>query len=70
MRDKIIEIIKEENRKLNPIEIMDKIKENSSREELRELIHELDLMCRDGILRCGSGNTYFFNDWLNLKFIL
>ena len=64
MRDKIIEIIKEENRKLNPIEIMDKIKENSSREELRELIHELDLMCRDGILRCGSGNTYFFNDLL------
>lgn len=64
MRDAIIEIIKRENRKLNPIEIIDEIKENSSREDLTELIHELDLMCRDGILRHSSGNTYFFNDLL------
>ena len=64
MRNEIINVLKKENRKLNPIEIIDLIKKNSSREELRDLIHELDLMCRDGILRCSSGNTYFFNDLL------
>ncbi len=62
MRDEILKILNSTNKKLNPIEIMDMIKENSTREELRELIHELDLMCRDGILRCSTGNTYILND--------
>ena len=62
MRDKIIEVIEQNNRKMNPKEILDQITDNGSVEELRELIHELDLMVRDGILRCGSGQTYFFND--------
>ena len=62
MRDEILRIIEENNRKLNPKEIMDLIKENSTVEELRELIHELDLLCRDGILRCSTGNTYIKND--------
>ena len=64
MRDEILKILNSTNKKLNPIEIMDMIKENSTREELRELIHELDLMCRDGILRCSTGNTYILNDLL------
>ena len=64
MRDEILRVIEEENRKLNPKEILDLIKEDNTVDDLRSLIHELDLMCRDGILRCGSGNTYFYNDLL------
>ena len=62
MRDKILEIIKSENRRLNPKEILDLMVENGSVDELRNLIHELDLMCRDGILRTSTGNTYVLND--------
>ena len=62
MREKIIDIITNENRGLNPIEIMDKIKKNNTVDDLRSLIHELDLLCRDGILRCTSGNNYIIND--------
>ena len=64
MREEILKILNSTNRKLNPKEIMDMIKEDNTVEELRELIHELDLMCRDGILRCTSGNTYVMNDLL------
>jgi ribonuclease R len=64
MRDKILEIIQKENRRLNPKEILDLIKDNGTVDELRDLIHELDLMCRDGILRTSSGNTYVMNDLL------
>ena len=62
MRDDILRIIDENNKKLNPKEIMDLIKEDSTVDDLRDLIHELDLLCRDGILRCASGNTYIKND--------
>ncbi len=65
MRDKILNIIETEHRRLDPKEIMDRINKNSSVEELRSLIHELDLMCRDGILRCSKGNTYVKNDIIN-----
>ena len=41
---------------------MDLIKEDNTVDDLRNLIHELDLMCRDGILRTSSGNTYIIND--------
>ncbi len=61
-RENILEVIKSENRKLNPKEILDEIKDDGSVDELRSLIHELDLMCRDGILRTSSGNTYVLND--------
>ena len=64
MREEILKILNSTNRKLNPKEIMDMIKEDNTVEELRELIHELDLMCRDGILRCSTGNTYILNDLL------
>ncbi len=64
MREKILNIIKRENRRLTPIEIMDKLKGNvvGSAKELRELIHELDLMCRDGILRTSTKGTYVLNE--------
>ena len=62
MRDKIILVLQLENRKLNPKEILDRIKPKSDVEDLRDLIDELNNMCREGILRTGSGNTYFFND--------
>ena len=58
MREKIIQIIEEENRNLNPIEIMDKIKTNSTVDDLTKLMQELDSLCREGILRQASGNTY------------
>ena len=62
MRERIIEILKEENKKMNPIDILGRIKSKNNAEDLRSIILELDDMCRDGILRTGSGNTYFFND--------
>ena len=62
MREKIIEILKEENKKMNPVDILGRIKSKNTAEDLRNIILELDDMCREGILRTGSGNTYFFND--------
>ena len=62
MRDKILEVLKRENKKLNSKEILDFIKPNSTVKDLQDLIHELDLMISDGILRTSTGNTYFFND--------
>ena len=64
MREEILNILNKNNRKLNPKEIMDMIKPNNTVDDLRDLIHELDLMCRDGILRCSTGNTYILNDLL------
>jgi len=62
MRDKILEVIKEENRKMNPKEILDKIKDNGTIDDLRDIIGEINDMCRDGILKSTPGNTFFFND--------
>ena len=64
MREKIFDIIENAHRGLNPKELMDMIKPNNTVDDLRELIHELDLMCRDGILRCTSGNNYVINELL------
>ena len=58
MREKILEIIEKENRKLNPLEIMDFIKKDSTVDDLRHLMDEIESMCRDGILRTASGNCY------------
>ena len=65
MRDEIINIIKKENRKMNPKEILDRIKEDSSVEDLQDMIHELNMMVSDGILRTSTGNTYFFSDLIS-----
>ena len=67
MRDKILKVIESEHKRLDPKEIMDRINKDASISELRTLIHELDLMCRDGILRCSKGNTYVKNDNINSR---
>ena len=64
MREQILEIFNKENRRLNPKEIMDIIKKDNTVDELRDLIYELDLMCRDGLVKPSSGNTYVLNDLL------
>ena len=64
MRNKILEIIERENRKLNPMEIMSLIKKESTVDDYRELMEELESLCRDGILRTASGNTYVKNELL------
>ncbi len=62
LKDKILEIIKKENRKLNPIDIIRKIKDDYSADEIREVIDNLESLCKDGILRNASGNTYKLNN--------
>lgn len=62
MREKILQIIEKENRNLNPIEIMDQIKKNSTVDDLTKLMQELDKLCRDGILRQANGNSYKKNE--------
>ena len=64
MKDKILEIIKNSNRRLTALEIMDELKKDSTAEELKELIYELDLMCKSGLLKMSNKSTYFFNDSL------
>ena len=62
MREKILEIIKNKNKKIDPIEIIDIIKPNSTADDLHDLLEELDAMCRDGLIRTASGNTYVMNE--------
>ena len=62
MREKILEIIERENKNLNPIEIVNMLYKNSTVEDYRKVMDELDSLCRDGILRQTSGNTYKKNE--------
>lgn len=62
MREKILEIIERENRNLNPIDIVNMLYKNSTVEDYRKVMDELDSLCRDGILRQTSGNTYKKNE--------
>lgn len=62
MREKILEIIEKENRNLNPIEIVNMLYKNSTVEDYRKVMDELDKLCRDGILRQANGNTYKKNE--------
>jgi len=64
MREKILEVINSSDMNLNAIEIMDRIQEKSTAEELRDVITILDDLCKEGILRTASGNTYKKNDLL------
>ncbi len=68
-RDKILEIIKNANRGLTAIEILDKLKGNTvgSAKELKELIDELNLMCSDDIIRTSLKNTYVLNTLITGK---
>src|SRR5574344_1549446 len=59
MREKILKIIESSSRNLNPIEILEMISgKNTTVEQLRDLISELDSMCNEGLILTGSGNTY------------
>ena len=62
MREKILEIIERENKNLNPIEIDNMLYKNSTVEDYRKVMDELDSLCRDGILRQTSGNAYKKNE--------
>ena len=62
MREKILEIIERENRNLNPIEIVNMLYKNSTVEDYRKVMDELDSLCRDGILRQTNGNAYKKNE--------
>ena len=62
MREKILEIIERENKNLNPIEIVNMLYKNSTVEDYRKVMDELDSLCRDGILRQTSGNAYKKNE--------
>ena len=39
MRDKLLQIIKDNNKRMNPTEIMEHIKKDYSVSELREVVH-------------------------------
>ena len=62
MREKILEIIERENRNLNPIEIVNMLYKNSTVEDYRKVMDELDKLCREGILRQTNGNAYKKNE--------
>ena len=62
MREKILEIIERENRNLNPIDIVNRLYKNSTVEDYRKVMDELDSLCRAGILRQTSGNAYKKNE--------
>ena len=62
MREKILEIIERENRNLNPIEIVNMLYKNSTVDDYRNVMDELEKLCRDGILRQTNGNAYKKNE--------
>lgn len=64
LQDQILEIIKKENKKMNALEIMRKIKDEFTSDELRDVIEKLDYLCSEGLLKSASGNTYKLNDLL------
>ena len=62
MKEEILKIINSSERNLNATEILDKIKSNTTAEDLRSLLDELDSLCKEGLIRTCSGNTYKEND--------
>ena len=62
MKEEILKIINSSERNLNATEILDKIKSNTTAEDLRSLLDELDSLCKEGLIRTCSGNTYKKND--------
>ena len=62
LEQRIIRILKKEERKINPLEIMRKIKPNFTSAELSEVVDTLYKLEKDGIIRSSSGNTYIMND--------
>ena len=64
MREKILKIIKEENKSLNQMDIMNKIMDNSTIKDYEELMRELEKLCREGIIRQTNHNGYVMNELL------
>ncbi len=64
MREKILKIIKEENKSLNPMDIMNKIMDNSTIKDYEEFMRELEKLCREGIIRQTNHNGYVMNELL------
>lgn len=62
LEQKIIRILKKENKKINPLDIMRKINPKFSSDELSEVVDTLYKLEKDGIIRSSSGNTYIMND--------
>jgi exoribonuclease R len=62
MREKILKILNSTNKNLNAIEIINQIMEKSTAEDLRNLIDELDALCKEGLVRTAEGNSYRKND--------
>ena len=62
LEQKIIRILKKEDKKINPLDIMRKINPKFSSAELSELVDTLYKLEKDGIIRSSSGNTYIMND--------
>ena len=62
LEQKVIRILKKENVKLNPLEIMRKISPKFSSKDLSDLMDVLYKLEKEGIVRTGSGNTYIMND--------
>lgn len=64
MKEKILEVIEREKRNLNPMEIVNFLFKNSTVENYHEVMDALEELCKDGVLRPASGNTYKKNDLL------
>ena len=62
LEQKIIRVLKKEEKKVNPLDIMRKIKKEFTSAELSELVDTLYKLEKDGIIRSSSGNTYVMND--------
>ncbi len=62
MKEKIIEILEKENKNLNPIDIVNKLYKNSTVDDYREVMDDLESLCKEGIVRQTNGNTYKMNE--------
>ena len=62
MKEKIIEILEKENKNLNPIDIVNKLYKNSTVDNYREVMDDLESLCKEGIVRQTNGNTYKMNE--------
>lgn len=62
LEQKVIRILKKENVKMNPLDIMRKLNPKFTSDELNQVVDTLYKLEKDGIIRSSSGNTYLMND--------
>ncbi len=67
MKDKIVNILKESDRSLDAIEIMNKINSNYGVEDLKNLLGELNELYLEGIIYQRNDNKYLLFEKSNLK---